>query len=174
MKFLKVARLDDSDDHVYAKSARDGELAITGSFVFSFAEQDPETLAGKEALAFRNGLIGLESFGWSTLVRVDEVSEAEYEAAIDRLAHHFVESFGAPSLAEALPVARQEAEYAASLCEHPVGTLIAVERYADEEGIHEAFKHIQQKAPSQPQVADWQGNSGEVRIWDMFPDHNKA
>lgn len=167
MKFLQVARFDDSDDHVFSPAAQIDELAVTGSFVFSFAEEDPDTLTGKAAQAFRNGFLGLDSFGWATIVRVIEIRDDEYEAAMRRLAQHFVECYGAPSIDAALPVARQEVEYASGLCEHPAGTLLTVERHAENGEIHEAFKRVQQR---QNEVADWQGSSGEVRIWDMFPE----
>lgn len=167
MKFLQVARFDASDDHVYSPAAQVDELAVTGSFVFSFADEDPETLTGKAALAFRNGFLGLDSFGWASVVRVIEIRDEEYEGAVRRLAQHFVERYGAPSLDAALPVARQEVEYASGLCEHPAGTLLTVERQCVDGEIHESFKRVQQK---KNQVADWQGSSGEVRIWDMFPE----
>lgn len=170
MKFLQVARLDDTDDRVYSTAAQLDEPAVTGSFVFAFAEEDPATLTGKAAQAFRHGFLGLDSFGWATVVRIVEVSEAEYEAHIGKLAQFLVERFGAPSLDEALPVARQEVEYASGLCEHPVGTLLTVEREMGEEGILESFKRVQQRA----QTADWQGNNGMVRIWDMFPENDKT
>ncbi len=171
MKFLRTFRLDDSDDHVYAPAAAAGEVAVPGTFVFTFSDEDPEALAGKARQAFRTGFLGLESFGWSTVVQIDEISEAEYKGAIEGLARHMVEAWGAPSLAEALPFARQEIEYAAGLCEDAPGTLLALERRSDEEGVHEAFKRVQGPR-EQPvrQVADWRGHDGEIRIWDMFPD----
>lgn len=170
MKFPRVFRLDDSDDHVYPLAAQVGELAVPGTFVFTLAEEDPETLSGKPRQAFKNGFMGLESFGWATVVQIAEATETEYEDAIESLARHMVEAFGAPTIAEALPVARQEVEYAVGLCEHESGTLLTVERHADAEGVHEAFKRVQPKQ----QVADWEGHSGEVRIWDMFPDAGQS
>ena len=174
IKFLRVMRLDDSDEHVYPTAAQQGELAVTGSLLFSFAEEDPETWSGKRKQAFRTGFLGLDSFGWSTIVEIAEVPEAQFEHAVRMLAHHLVEHYGAPSLAEAMPYARQEAEYAAGLCEDPPGTLLMVERHADDEGIHEAFRRVQPPAlestPTRPEKADWRGHDGEIRIWDMFPE----
>lgn len=166
MKLLRVARLDDTDDHVFVPAAQAGELAVTGTFVFTFSDEDPERLTGKARQAFRNGFLSLESFGWATVVRIAEVSEADYTGAIESLARHLVREYGAPSLDEALPVARQEVDYAASLCEHEPGTMLVLERKSDADGIHEAFKRV---LPKQ-QVADWEGHSGEIRIWDMFPE----
>lgn len=174
MKFLRVVRLDDSDSHAYAQAAQDGELAVTGTLVFSFADEDPETLTGKPRQAFKNGFLGLDSFGWATVVSIVEITDAEYQGAIDALARYLVSTFGAPSVDEALPFARQEVEYAAHLCEHEPGTLLALERHADDEGIHETLKRVQQQQPPQQQVADWEGRSGEIRIWDMFPDDGRS
>ncbi len=170
MKLPRVARLDDSDEHVYEHAAQAGELAVAGSFVFSFSDDDPALLSGKPKQAFRSGFLGLESFGWATVVKIAEVGEREYQSAIEALAQHLMVRYGAPSLDEALPVARQEVDYAAGLCEYEPGTMLTVEREVDDEGIHESFKRVM---PRQ-QVADWAGESGEIRIWDMFPDNGKA
>lgn len=175
MKFLRTARLDDSDQNVYAPAAAAGEPAVTGTFVFTFSEDDPETLGGKARQAFRSGFLGLNSFGWSTVVRVEEIDAVEYKRVIEALAQHLVAHHGAPSLEEALPFARQEIDYAVSLCDDEPGTMLLIERHADDEGIHEAFRKVQPAAPAQPvqQVADWRGHDGEIRIWDMFPDDGK-
>ncbi len=170
MKFPRVARLDDSDERVYAPAARIGELAVPGTFVFTLSDEDPEALSGKPMQAFRTGFLGLESFGWTTVVRIAEIPEDEFEGAIRALARYLVRDFGAPSLEAALPVARQEAEYAASLCEYEPGTLLTLERHADDEGIHESFRHIRQSQA----VADWQGQQGGgLRVWDLL-DERKA
>lgn len=163
MKFLRVARLDDTDERVYPLAARVGELAVPGTFVFTFSDQDPALLQGKERQAFRHGFLGTSSFGWSTLAVISEISEAEFKGVIDALAHHFVEFYGAPSLEEALPYARAEAEYAAGLCEHEVNTLIAVERTADAEGIHESFKVV-------TQTVDWEAANSS--IWQLVAEEN--
>ncbi len=166
MKFLRVARLDDTDEFVYEPAAGVGELAVPGTFVFTFSDDDPETLDGKRLQAFRNGFLGMRSFGWATVVVVSDVSDAEYKGVVETLAQHFVANYGAPSLQAALPLAREEAEYAASLCEHEVNTLLALERHADAEGIHETFKVIR------PQ-ADWEGQGKPVKIWDLVPEDGK-
>ncbi len=66
------------------------------SGAFLFADADPEALGGKAKVAMRSGFLGVESFGWSTLVVVSEASAAEREAAIEALARRFVERLGAP------------------------------------------------------------------------------
>lgn len=168
MKFLRTARLDDSDDHVYSPAAVTGEPAVTGTFVFSFAEEAPETLSGKAGQAFRSGFLGLNSFGWSTIARIEEIDAVEYRHIVATLAQHLVDQYGAPSVDEALPFARQEIEYAASLCDDSPGTMLVIERHADQEGIHECFRKVLPQPASQ--VADWRGQEGEVRIWDMLRD----
>lgn len=140
MRFLRVIRLDESDRQVYARLATPGEWAVPGAFAFLVADID--RLEGKLRQAFRHGFLGTESFGWSTLVEVDEIGDAEYEAVIERLAAHFVQHYGAPDLEAARVMARDEAAFAASLCTHDVHTLLALERGLDEEGIVENFRVV--------------------------------
>ncbi len=171
MKFLRTVRLDDSDEHVYPVAAAAGEPAITGTFVFSFSDQDPEQLSGKPRQAYRNGFLGLDSFGWSTLVCMDEVDEAEHARLVTRLAQYMVDQFGAPSIDQALPYAQEELSYSASLCDDVSGTRLVIERHGDDEGVHEALRKLRDEPAQQPrQQADWRGVDGEIRIWDMFPD----
>lgn len=138
MLFPRVIRLDDSDERVYETLSRPGEWAVPGAF--AFVDVDTETLTGKAREAFRHGFLGTESFGWSTLVQVDEIGIVEYLAVIDRLAQHFVQRYGAPSLEAARDAAQEEAEFAASICNHPRHTLLALEREVGEEGIVESFR----------------------------------
>ncbi|WP_119461912.1 DUF6505 family protein [Rhodospirillaceae bacterium SYSU D60014] len=154
MRFLRTIRLDSSDESVFPTAARSGEWAVSGAF--AFADADPAVLAGKERQAFTNGFLGTESFGWSTLAIVSEIERADYEAVVVALAGHFVARYGAPDLAAALPAARAEADFAASLCEHKVNTLIAVERSFGDSGIVERFRAI--KPPREP---------AHARIWQI-------
>jgi len=140
MRFPRAIRLDQSDTRVYAVAAEPGEWAIPGAFAFHDAE--PETLAGKARQAFVHGFLGTLSFGWSTLVEVAEIDATEFAEVVERLAAHFIARYGAPDLQTARPLARAEAEFAASLCEHKVHTLLAVERSFGAEGIVERFKVI--------------------------------
>lgn len=163
MKFPRVARLDDTDEHVYERAASVGEPAVPGTFHFTFSDRDPSTFEGKEKQAFRHGFLGTQSFGRCTVVTVSDVTDAEYKTVVEALARHLMEVYGAPSLAEALPIARKEAEYAASLCEHGADTvLLAIERSVTADGgIHEAFKTVQPRA-------NWDG--GHVRVWRIEED----
>lgn len=132
MKLLRTLRLDQSDPQVFSLAASAGEWAVTGSF--AFANLNPQEITGKERQAFSNGWLGLESFGRATLVEVAEITESERARVIERLAQHFMEVYGAPGLAEALPVAQAEIDDAASLCTHKVHTLLAIERLQDPSG----------------------------------------
>ena len=132
MKFLRALRLDDSDAEVYETAAQPGEWAIPGSF--SFIEDTAETLTGKRLQAFRSGFLGTSSFGWCTLCEVAEIDDDEYEELVDRLAQYLVNEHGAPHIAAALPVAAEEADYAAGICTHPLHTLLVIERDLDDEG----------------------------------------
>ena len=154
MKFPRAVRLDESDAQVYVNPAVPGEWAVPGSF--AFVDKDPAQLTGKDLQAFGHGFLGVDSFGWSTLVEVAEISNHEYERVIDRLAGHFVERYGAPDLATALPAAREEASFAASICEHDLHTLLMLERESGEEGIVERFKVVRLNAADHSNIKLWQ------------------
>jgi len=139
-KFPRVVRLDSSDLHVFPQAAAPGEWAVPGSFAFS--GNGIENLEGKERLAFAHGWLGTESFGFAALVEVAEMPEAEFFDVIERLARRFVERYGAPSLGDALPAARVEADYAAGLCDHKVHQLLALEREDGPEGLKERIRLV--------------------------------
>jgi hypothetical protein len=159
MFFPRTLRLDGSDTRIYERAAESGELAVPGAF--AFLDCDPHTLTRKRLQAFAHGFLGTVSFGWSTLVIVSEISETDFEQVIDHLANHFVAHYGAPGLAAALPVAREEAVSAAGMCEYKVNTLLAVEREFSEDGIVERFKVI--RPPSAI-------NHEQVKIWGVVDE----
>jgi hypothetical protein len=148
MKLLRTIRLDPSDTFVFEHAAEPGEWAVSGSFVFW--DTDPATLAGKARAAFRGGFLGINSFGWSTLVQIVEASEQDREAATELLAEKLVERFGAPDLAAARAAAEEEIAFAASLCNHPQDTLIAVHRAHEDGAIREAFRTLRPKGGPKP------------------------
>src|SRR5690625_4610441 len=141
-KLLRSLRLDQSDSHIFAEAAAAGEWAVPGTF--AFLELEPEKAASKDSLAFTSSWLGCTTFGRCSLVEVAEIQEAEFFALVERLARHFVERYGAPSLAAALPAAREEVELAASLAEdHKIGTMLAIAREMNEDGtIREGFRVI--------------------------------
>jgi hypothetical protein len=140
MKLIRTIRLDPSDTFVFAKAAEPGEWAVSGGFVFFCA--DPAGLAGKARAAFRSGFLGVESLGWSTLVQIVEASENERAALVDRLAQQLVARFGAPDLTRARAAADEEVAVAASLCDHPTSTLIAVHRVGEDGAVRETFRTL--------------------------------
>ena len=141
MKFPRTIQLDGSDSQVYERLAVPGEWAVPASF--AFLDIDPGEMTSKQRQAFGHGFLGTESFGWATLVEVAEIDAVEYDAVVQRLASHFVDHYGAPSLDAASPLANEEATFAASICDHQLHTLLALERESSEDGIVERFKVVQ-------------------------------
>ncbi len=151
MKLLKTVRADPSDTFVFDKAAQPGEWAISGALMF--ARLDPATLTGKARAAFRAGFLGIDSFGWSTLARIVEASEQDRAAAVELLAAQLVEHFGAPDLETARTAAEEEIAFAASLCDHPAGMLVAVSRQYENDVTREAFRTLQSNGRSKPAPA---------------------
>ena len=144
LKLLRTIRLDPSDTFVYSSAAEPGEWAVTGSFRFFGA--DIGSLSGKQRQAFRGGFLGIDSFGWSTLVVVTDASEAERMAAVERLAEQLVTHCGAPDLDSARAAAGEEIAFAASLCEHEPNTLLGIHRACEGAGVRESFRTLHRRA----------------------------
>ena len=142
LKLARTIRFDESDQNVFARPAEPGEWAISGGFEFSnFSDGD---LVGKTRQAFANGWLSIDSFGRSTFVAVTSVEADEIAALTDRLAQHFVDLYGAPSVEAAREVATAEIDYMAELCaDHDPNTLLAVSRELTESGVREQFSAIQ-------------------------------
>jgi hypothetical protein len=140
LKLPRAIRLDPSDGFVFRKAAEPGEWLVTGSFLFT-----PESVTGldtKGRVAFRSGFLGIASFGWSTLAIVTEVTVEEREEVIAQLARQFADKLGAPDLATARAAAEEEIAFAASLCDHPAQTLLALHRTLEEGEIRERFRTL--------------------------------
>ncbi len=157
MKFLRTIRLDASDDEVYDPPATAGEWAVPGSF--AFLDDTPESLTGKRLQAFRSGFLGTQSFGWSSLVEIAEIDEDDYQQVVDRLARHFIERYGAPHIAAALPVAGEEADYASTICEYDLHTILTVEREFGPEGLEERLKVVRPRGDDHAKVKLWGPNN---------------
>ncbi|MEO1293565.1 MAG: DUF6505 family protein [Pseudomonadota bacterium] len=141
MKLARTIRFDESDLNVFDHPAEADEWAISGGFAFS--NWSEEMVTGKARQAFANGWLGLESFGRSTFVAVAQIEPAECAAITEALAVHFVEVYGAPDLETARPVAAEEIQFMADLCdEHAPNTLLIVERTLTEAGVKEGFRAI--------------------------------
>ena len=155
MKLARTIRFDETDTLVFEQPAEPGEWAVSGAF--EFADWTGADLIGKRRQAFANGWLSLDSFGRATFVAVAPVTQEEYDATAMRLAARFVEAYGAPGMDAALPVARDEVDFMAGLCEeHRTNTLLVVERSFRDGAIHEAFRVIE---PT------------EASIIDLVPDH---
>ena len=147
LKLPRAIRLDPSDTFVFRRAAEPGEWLVTGSFLFDHA--DLAGLDAKARTAFRSGFLGVASFGWSTLAVVTEATEAEREAAIAQLAGQLIEKLGAPDLATARAAAAEEIAFAASLCDHPAQTLLALHRTQQDGEIRERFRTLTPRDASQ-------------------------
>lgn len=160
IKLLRTIRFDDSDKAVYARAADAGEWAVSGAF--EFADRDAGSFAGKLRQAFANGFLGVTSFGRSTFVVVGEAQAADRDEIVFRLARHFVERYGAPDLAAAVPAAEEEIAFAASLAaEQPLNTVLTVRRTTAGDGnIKEEFRTIRPPA----------GEPLHARIWTLDTD----
>lgn len=157
MKLLRTIRFDASDSHVYARAASPDEWAVPGGF--EFAGSDTAERTGKTRQAFANGFLGLTSFGRCTFATVSEIMPDELALAEQALAQHFVETYGAPDLAAALPEAQAEIGFAIELCQDmPINTVLTLRRIIDASGeIREEFRTI--NAPT--------GEPQHARIWTI-------
>ena len=159
MNLARAIHFDESDMRVFYSPARTGEWCISGGFEFSdWGEGD---LVGKARQAFANGWLGVETFGRVTFVAVTRIEEAEIEALARRLAEHFVEIYGAPSVEAALGVAREEMAQMAELCaDHAPNTLLTVARELTEAGVRESYRVIEAEDAGLEQFAI-HGDPGE-------------
>ncbi|GEP12181.1 hypothetical protein MMMDOFMJ_0394 [Methylobacterium gnaphalii] len=146
MRLPRTLRLDPSDTFVFPRAAEPGEWAVTGSFLFL----DVETtgLSPKDRAAFRSGFVGVRSLGFSTLVVVSEATASEHAEAVEDLAGHIHERFGAPDRESARAAAREELDVSASLCNLPVGTVVAMHRAERDGSIREEFRSLHRRPGS--------------------------
>jgi hypothetical protein len=151
VKLIRTIRLDPSDTFVFERAAEPGEWAVSGAFAFWNA--NPEKLEGRARSAFRGAFLGVGSLGWSTLVQVVEASENDRTALVRALAEQLVAHFGAPDLATARVAAEEEVAFAASLCNQPADTLIAVHRAIESGEIREAFRTLHPRDGAKPMRA---------------------
>lgn len=164
-KCLRTIRLDPSDSFVFARAAEGGEWAVPGSFMFlQLSDGELDAMPPKERAAFRSGFLGVASFGWSTLAVVTDIRPDEVERLRRDLAQAFVERLGAPDIEAALPAAEEEILAAASLCDHPVNTLVALHRSIEEGEMRERFRTLTPKAEANLSKTDL----GAFRAFDFF------
>lgn len=157
MKFARTIQMDASDQNVFDLAARPEEWALAGTFEFVGA--DPAAWSNKQQLAFKSGWLGLASFGRSTFVQVAVMPDNQFEDVVRTLAGHLFERYGAPDMLAAMDAARLECDDMVQLCDHPAGTLLAIERDFVDDGIAEKVRVI-------PATGDGQ----HARIWGMVAD----
>ena len=172
MKLLRTIALDPSDTFVFDVAAEPGDWAVSGAF--RFYDRDPAGLTGKDRSAFRSGFLGVQSWGWSTLVQIVQASENDRLRLVATLATQLLDRFGAPDLATARVAAEEEVAFAESLCTHPVSTLIAVHRSAADGDVRESFRRLKlregsghSKAFSFMEVEDDPEPESDLHLADM-------
>ena len=147
LKLPRTIRLDPSDTFVFERAAEPGEWAVSGAFVFW--NRDPSSLGQKQRVALRSGFLGIDSLGWSTLTIVTDATEADRQAMVECLSEQLLEKFGAPDLEAARGAAEEEVAFAASLCDHPAQTLLAVQRSIENGEIRERFRTLKPREVSE-------------------------
>ncbi len=166
----RTIRLDPSDTVVFAPAAEPGEWAVPGTFLFW--GRAPDSLSRKEAIAFRSGFLGVDSFGHSTLVAVQEARSEERDALVMALARQLVARLGAPSMDVALPAAAEEIALAESLCrDHPLNTLIALHRRHEDGAIREQFRTLRPRDETAFSASHLQGHD---RAFQFFEEDEVA
>lgn len=172
MKLLRTIALDPSDTFVFDVAAEPGDWAVSGAF--RFYDRDPAGLTGKDRSAFRSGFLGVQSWGWSTLVQIVPATEDDRRKLVELLAKQLVDRFGAPDPATAGVAAEEEVAFAESLCTHPVSTLIAVHRSAADGNVRESFRRLKlrersghSRAFSFMEVEDDPEPESDVHLADM-------
>jgi hypothetical protein len=171
MKLLRTIQLDASDNFVFERVAEPGEWAVSGAF--AFMTQDIPALHGKARTAFRAGFLGLNSLGRSTLVQIVDAQEGEHVAMGEMLAAQLVARFGAPNLAAARGAAEEEITFAASLCDHPSGVIIAVTRALEGGSIRETFRTLRPGAQSPSRAFNFVDVVGEEEGPEEYLDLSK-
>ncbi len=167
---LRTIRLDPSDAVVFARAAEPGEWAVPGTFLFW--GRPAGSLGRKEQIAFRSGFLGVESFGHSTLVVVQQATPAERAQAVAALARGLVTHLGAPDLATAAPAAEEEIALAESLCrDHAPNTLIALHRRQEAGEIREQFRTLRPRQDTAFGAGYLQGHDRAFDFFEEEEDH---
>ena len=117
MKLLRTIALDPSDTFVFDVAAEPGDWAVSGAF--RFYDRDRAGLTGKDRSAFRSGFLGVQSWGWSTLVQIVYATKDDRRTLVELLAAQLVDRFGAPDLATALIAAEEEVAFVSRFARTP-------------------------------------------------------
>lgn len=117
-----------------------GEWAVAGAF--RFAHRDPAGLMGRERRAFQASWLGLESFAPALQVIVAPIDAGTLDAIARRLAAHLLDAWALPSPEAAVDAAIEEIEMARRFASRPPGTVLALEREFNEQGLIERARLI--------------------------------
>ena len=152
MMLARAIHFDESDMNIFHKPARTGEWCISGGFEFSnWSEAD---LTGKARQAFSNGWLGVETFGRVSVVAITQIEQAELDTLVTALAQHFVDIYGAPSVADAEGVAREELMHMVETCDgQPANTLLLISRELTEAGVKESVRIVEARDAGLDQFA---------------------
>jgi len=152
MMLARAIHFDESDMNIFHKPARTGEWCISGGFEFSnWSEAD---LTGKARQAFSNGWLGVETFGRVSVVAITQIEQGELDTLVTALAQHFVDIYGAPSVAEAEGVAREELMHMVETCDgQPANTLLLISRELTEAGVKESVRIVEARDAGLDQFA---------------------
>jgi len=153
MKLLRTIQFDTSDSFVFDRAAVPGEWAVSGAF--AFLHRDIPALPAKSRAAFSRRLSGrwfARTVHAGPDCRRDRAGHAD---VVGLLAAQLVDQFGAPDLASAREAASEEVAFAASLCDHPAGVIVAVTRSVEGGSIREAFRSLRPAAQSPSRAFDF-------------------
>ncbi|UXX84966.1 DUF6505 family protein [Roseovarius pelagicus] len=152
MMLARAIHFDESDTNIFHSPARTGEWCISGGFEFS--NWGTADLTGKARQAFSNGWLGIETFGRVSVVAATQIEPAEMDALVIALAQHFVDVYGAPSIADAQGVAHDELLQMADICEgQPANTLLLVSRELTDAGVKERYRIVEPRDAGLDQFA---------------------
>ncbi len=169
----RTIRLDASDTVVFTRAAEPGEWAVPGTFLYW--GRPAETMSRKEAIAFRSGFLGVDSFGHSTLVVVQEAAAQERAHMVAALARALVAHLGAPDIATATPAAEEEVALAESLCRgHAANTLIALHRTRDGDDIREQFRTLRPREETAFDAPYLRGHDRAFHVVEEEEDEGEA
>lgn len=118
-----------------ADAAPPGAWAVAGAF--RFRHRDPATLVGGEAQVFKSSWYAIGAFAPAIHVEVAEIAPDGLERLARELAAHLLGSWSAPDPTAAVETACEELELALALCAHPRGTVLALQREFNEQGLIE-------------------------------------
>lgn len=139
MKFLKAVRLDDSDARIHAGdggAAEDGEWVVSGGYAVCDLASGHRRPHCHCATTF----IAVASRRRCTIAEIVDIDDSDYAGIRERLARHFLNDLGAPSVDAAREAAEDECAYTADLASgFPDGVWITVRREPTADGIGEHY-----------------------------------